>query len=156
MTGRYEKEDQLEAAMKKLITFISIFAMIFVFNTIPFAGPGIVIKDSGLKYMDLVVGTGATAEMGEIAVIHLTGWIDDNGQKGAEFISSHDRGKPVSFKLGTGQVMKGWNEGVAGMKVGGRRRLMIPSKLGYGAKGAGELVPPDADLIFEVELLEVK
>jgi FKBP-type peptidyl-prolyl cis-trans isomerase len=106
--------------------------------------------------VDLEVGTGATAEPEKIAVIHLTGWLDDNGQKGVEFISSQDRGKPVSFKLGTGNVMKGWNEGVAGMKVGGKRRLMIPSMLGYGARGAEGVVPPNADLIFDIELLEVK
>jgi FKBP-type peptidyl-prolyl cis-trans isomerase len=146
----------MEDAMKKLLTFLYRFFFVFIFTAVSFAEQGIVVMDSGLKYVDLEVGTGATAEPEKIAVIHLTGWLDDNGQKGVEFISSQDRGKPVSFKLGTGNVMKGWNEGVAGMKVGGKRRLMIPSMLGYGARGAEGVVPPNADLIFDIELLEVK
>ena len=113
------------------------------------------MTNSGLKYKDLEIGTGAEATIGKIAVIHLTGWLDDNGQKGDQFICSRDYGKPVSFKLGTQKVMQGWNIGVAGMRVGGKRRLMVPSELGYGTKGVPNVVPPNADLIFDVELLKV-
>ena len=142
--------------MNKLMAFLIIFIFMIVFNSLSPAGDGIVVTHSGLKYQDLKIGAGATAEVGNIVVIHLIGWLDDNGQKGKEFIRSHDREKPVSFKLGTEKVMQGWNLGVAGMKVGGKRRLMISSELGYGTKGAAEVVPPNTDLIFEVELLKVK
>jgi FKBP-type peptidyl-prolyl cis-trans isomerase len=142
--------------VKKLVALIGVFILIFVQTPFSFAWQAIFVPGSGLKYQDLEVGTGATAEVGKVVVVHLTGWLDDNGRKGEEFFSSYDRGKPVSFKLGTGNVMQGWNEGVAGMKVGGRRRLMIPANLGYGAKGAGDIVPPDADLIFDIALLDVK
>ncbi|MGD9384303.1 MAG: FKBP-type peptidyl-prolyl cis-trans isomerase [Desulfobacterales bacterium] len=142
--------------MNKLMALVSIFIVIIVFNSVLPADERIVVTHSGLKYQDLKIGAEATAEVGNIVVIHIIGWLDDNGQKGMEFIDSHDRGMPVSFKLGTEKVMQGWNLGVAGMKVGGKRRLMIPSELGYGAKKAAEVVPPNADLICEVELLEVK
>ena len=142
--------------MKKWVTLIGVFILIVVSTPFSFAEQAIVVPGSGLKYQDLVVGTGATAEIGKVVVVHLSGWLDDNGRKGVKFFSSYDRGKPVSFKLGTAKVLQGWNEGVAGMKVGGRRRLMIPANLGYGAKGAGAIVPPDANLIFDIELLEIK
>lgn len=142
--------------MNKFIAFVSMVIVMIVFNSLSLAGEGIVATDSGLEYQDLKIGAGATAEVGNIVVIHIIGWLDDNGQKGVKFIDSNDRGKPVSFKLGTEKVMQGWNLGVAGMKVGGKRRLMIPSEAGYGAKGAAEVVPPNTDLIFDVELLEVK
>ena len=142
--------------MKKLVTLIGAFILIVVSTPFSFAEQATAVPDSGLKYQDLVVGTGAAAEIGEVVVVHLTGWLDDNGHKGVRFFSSYDRGKPVSFRLGTSKVLQGWNEGVAGMKVGGSRRLMIPAKLGYGAKGAGDIVPPDANLIFDIELLEIK
>ena len=108
-----------------------------------------VTTSSGLQYVDLTVGTGATAEAGQTVTVHYTGWLD-NGKK---FDSSVDRGQPFSFSLGAGRVIKGWDEGVKGMKVGGKRKLTIPSKLGYGAQGAGDLIPPHATLIFDVELL---
>jgi FKBP-type peptidyl-prolyl cis-trans isomerase len=142
--------------MQKMPKIIVAFTLVSFFITAPLAAQDVVYMESGLKYEDLVVGSGATAEAGNIAVIHLTGWLDENGRRGVEFINSKDRGKPVSFKLGTSSVMKAWNEGVPGMKVGGKRRLMVPSKLGYGSKGAGGHVPPNADLIIDVELLEVK
>ena len=144
------------STINKFMAFVSMFIVIIVFNSVSPADEGIVVTLSGLKYQDLKIGAGATAEVGNIVVIHIIGWLDDNGQKGLEFIDSHNRGKPVSFKLGTEKVMQGWNLGVAGMKVGGKRRLMIPSELGYGAKRAAEVVPSNADLIFEVVLLEVK
>jgi peptidylprolyl isomerase len=111
---------------------------------------------SGLRYEDHKVGDGAEAVKGKIVVVHYTGWLDDHGKKGKKFDSSVDRGKPFTFPLGAGRVIKGWDEGVAGMKVGGKRTLYIPSSLGYGARGAGRAIPPNADLIFDVELPEVK
>ena len=106
---------------------------------------------SGLQYWDIVVGTGATAAPGNTVKVHYSGFLT-SGQK---FDSSRDRGEPFSFPLGQGQVIKGWDEGVAGMKVGGQRQLRIPPQLGYGAAGAGGAIPPNATLIFDVELLEV-
>lgn len=109
----------------------------------------------GLKYTDTTVGTGATAEPGHTVTVHYTGWLDQNGQHGKKFDSSLDRGQPFTFSLGAHQVIRGWDEGVAGMKVGGKRTLTIPPDLGYGAQGAGGVIPPNATLIFDVELLKV-
>jgi FKBP-type peptidyl-prolyl cis-trans isomerase len=114
--------------------------------------PKTVELKSGLKYQDLKAGTGDEAKKGHTVEVHYTGWLASNNKK---FDSSHDRKKTFSFELGAGEVIKGWDEGVAGMKVGGKRKLMIPSKLGYGARGAGKVIPPDADLVFEVELIKV-
>lgn len=107
---------------------------------------------SGLQYVDQVVGTGDIAVAGKTASVHYTGWLE-NGNK---FDSSIDRGQPFSFPLGAGRVIKGWDEGVQGMKVGGKRKLTIPSALGYGPRGAGGVIPPNATLIFDVELLGVR
>ena len=107
---------------------------------------------SGLKYIDVVVGTGKEAARGTLATVHYTGWLT-NGKK---FDSSVDRRDPFSFPIGAGQVIRGWDEGVAGMKVGGKRKLTIPPDLGYGARGAGGVIPPNATLVFDVELLEIR
>jgi FKBP-type peptidyl-prolyl cis-trans isomerase len=111
-----------------------------------------VTTPSGLKYDDLTVGTGAEAKMGQTVSVHYTGWLTD----GKKFDSSVDRKQPFEFPLGMGRVIKGWDEGVQGMKVGGKRKLTIPPGLGYGARGAGGAIPPDATLIFDVELLGIK
>nr|WP_271206092.1 FKBP-type peptidyl-prolyl cis-trans isomerase [Methylopila jiangsuensis] len=111
---------------------------------------------SGLKYQEETVGTGAEAAPGKTVQVHYTGWLDKGGEKGAKFDSSRDRGDPFDFRLGAGQVIQGWDEGVAGMKVGGKRTLIIPAELGYGARGAGGVIPPNATLIFDVELLGVR
>jgi len=111
---------------------------------------------NGLKYTDTNVGTGAEATKGHKVSVHYTGWLYNNGAKGAKFDSSLDRGQPFAFGLGAGQVIRGWDEGVAGMKVGGKRTLIIPPALGYGARGAGGVIPPNATLMFDVELLGVQ
>jgi peptidylprolyl isomerase len=107
---------------------------------------------SGLRYRDEVEGTGQEARKGDHVVVHYTGTLED----GNKFDSSRDRNQPFEFALGTGTVIRGWDEGVAGMKVGGRRTLVIPSQLGYGARGAGNVIPPDATLVFDVELVDIR
>jgi FKBP-type peptidyl-prolyl cis-trans isomerase FkpA len=107
------------------------------------------ITDSGLKYEDITEGDGNIAEAGQLVTVHYTGWLTD----GNKFDSSKDRNDPFRFKLGAGNVIRGWDEGVAGMKVGGARKLTIPANLGYGAQGAGGVIPPNAILVFEIELL---
>ena len=110
---------------------------------------------SGLQIDDVVVGDGPVATVGAHVSVHYTGWLYDNGQAGRKFDSSKDRGQPFDFPLGAGHVIRGWDEGVQGMKVGGTRKLLIPSELGYGARGAGGVIPGGATLLFEVELLGV-
>jgi FKBP-type peptidyl-prolyl cis-trans isomerase FkpA len=112
----------------------------------------VITTPSGLQYEDLAEGNGPAAKAGDSVEVHYTGWLDD----GTKFDSSHDRGTPFGFQLGAGRVIRGWDEGVAGMKVGGKRRLVIPSGLAYGARGAGGVIPPNAQLTFEVELLRVR
>lgn len=109
-----------------------------------------------LKVTDSVVGTGIEAVPGKAVLVHYDGYLSDKGEKGKKFDSSHDRGQPFSFKLGSHQVIEGWEQGVKGMKIGGKRTLIIPPDLGYGARGAGGVIPPNAELIFDVELLDVK
>lgn len=108
---------------------------------------------SGLQFEDTVVGSGAEAKPGRNVTVHYTGWLYENGKQGAKFDSSKDRDEPFVFSLGAGMVIKGWDEGVQGMKEGGQRVLIIPANLGYGARGAGGVIPPNATLKFEVELL---
>ena len=128
---------------------------------LPFAGTALaqettVTTPSGLKIEDTKVGEGASPATGQTCVMHYTGWLYENGQKGRKFDSSVDRGEPFEFPIGTGRVIKGWDEGVASMKVGGKRTLIIPPELGYGARGAGGVIPPNATLIFDVELLGIR
>jgi FKBP-type peptidyl-prolyl cis-trans isomerase FkpA len=109
---------------------------------------------SGLQFDDVVIGKGAVARTGQPVSVHYTGWLFKDGAKGAKFDSSKDRGDPFEFELGAGEVIAGWDEGVQGMKTGGKRTLVIPPQLGYGPRGAGGVIPPNATLMFEVELLE--
>ena len=112
-----------------------------------------------LVKQDVKTGTGAEATSGKQVTVHYTGWLYDTSKpdhKGNKFDSSRDRNEPFSFRLGGGEVIRGWDEGVAGMKVGGQRTLTIPADMGYGARGAGGVIPPNATLLFDVELLDVK
>ena len=132
-----------------LLVFLGIFLLPFL----SFAADEAMVKtSSGLQYADLVVGTGREAHAGETATVHYTGTLVD----GTKFDSSKDRNKPFSFRLGAGHVIKGWDEGVEGMKIGGTRKLVIPSDLGYGTRGAGSIIPPNATLIFIVELQDLR
>jgi peptidylprolyl isomerase len=115
-----------------------------------------VTTPSGLKYHDEVVGTGPEPKAGQQVTVQYTGWLDEAGKKGKKFDSSRDRNQPFSFTIGAGQVIQGWDEGVMSMKTGGKRTLIIPPQLGYGARGAGGVIPPNATLIFDVELLGAK
>ena len=111
---------------------------------------------SGLTIIDNKVGSGASPKIGQTAVVHYTGWLYQDGKKGKQFDSSRTRGEPFEFPLGQGKVIPGWDEGVETMKVGGRRTLIVPPQLGYGAAGAGGAIPPNSTLLFDVELLDVK
>ncbi|HKM99488.1 MAG TPA: FKBP-type peptidyl-prolyl cis-trans isomerase [Candidatus Binataceae bacterium] len=147
--------------LKKLVLglCIGIGALLYVAHAMaaaPASG-AMVTMDSGLKYKDLKVGTGAVAHAGDQVSVHYTGWLQNpDGSKGKKFDSSRDRGQPFAFGLGAQQVIKGWDDGVQGMRVGGERELIIPPALGYGQSGAGGVIPPNATLIFDVELLAIK
>jgi len=138
--------------MKKVLFLILVFSLACSGLTLA----EVVTTDSGLRYEDHAVGEGAEAKLGTLVTVHYTGWLNDNDAKGRKFDSSHNRGTPFMFSLGSRRVIMGWEEGVAGMKVGGKRTLYIPSQLGYGERGAGGVIPPNADLIFDVELLKVE
>ncbi len=120
-----------------------------------YAATKMVTTPTGLRYSDEKAGIGVEAVKGKMVSVHYTGWLDNNGAIGKKFDSSLERMQPFAFTLGVGQVIPGWDQGVAGMKVGGKRTLLIPSSLGYGARGAGSAIPPNANLIFDVELLDV-
>ena len=141
-----------------LLTFILIAALSGTSTTIApaqTAGKSMTTA-SGLQITDSTLGTGVSPKTGQTCVMHYTGWLYVNGAKGKKFDSSVDRGQPFEFPIGTGRVIRGWDEGVASMKVGGKRTLIIPPALGYGANGAGGVIPPNATLNFDVELLGVK
>ncbi len=147
--------------MKKYSAILFSTLLTLLFSTQAIAVPStenskVISTQSGLRYLDEKIGEGVEAVKGKSAIVHYTGWLNNQGKKGAKFDSSIDRGQTFKFLLGAGQVIKGWDEGVQGMKVGGKRTLMIPSNLGYGKRGAGAAIPPDADLIFDVELINIK
>jgi peptidylprolyl isomerase len=140
-----------------LLAAAIIVTMAGVVTAAPAIAQTVMTTPSGLKIIDINVGTGATPKAGQTCVMHYTGWLYENGAKGKKFDSSVDRGKPFEFPIGAHQVIAGWDEGVATMKVGGKRTLIIPPELGYGARGAGGgLIPPNATLLFDVELLAIK
>ena len=166
--GRLEKSVFRERAHMKryfrrtnLPTLFAAAAAFAILTSIPVPAtaqtPGkTMTTPSGLQISDSTVGSGASPKPGQICVMHYTGWLYENGQKGKKFDSSVDRNEPFEFPIGQRQVIAGWDEGVATMKVGGKRTLIIPPALGYGARGAGGVIPPNATLMFEVELLGVK
>jgi peptidylprolyl isomerase len=144
-------------AVLRLLAAVVLALGAFAIATTPTSAQGTTMTTaSGLQITDSKVGSGASPKTGQVCVMHYTGWLYDNGAKGAKFDSSLDRGEPFEFQIGMGQVIKGWDEGVASMKIGGKRTLIIPPQLGYGARGAGGVIPPNATLIFDVELLGVK
>jgi FKBP-type peptidyl-prolyl cis-trans isomerase len=135
---------------------LAIAAAVPLLGRVDAATNQVIEMPNGLKYTDTKTGDGATATPGNKVSVHYTGWLYNNGAKGAKFDSSVDRGQPFQFTLGAHQVIAGWDEGVAGMKVGGKRTLIIPPELGYGARGAGGVIPPNATLMFDVELFGVQ
>ncbi|OQY87961.1 MAG: peptidylprolyl isomerase [Anaerolineae bacterium UTCFX2] len=145
-------------AIGAVVVIILAAVAFFVYNSRPPAesqptpGGTMITTASGLQYEDLVIGTGAQAQPGDTVSVQYTGWLQD----GTKFDSSLNRNQPFTFTLDMGNVIRGWDEGVGGMKVGGKRRLVIPPDLAYGSRGAGGVIPPNATLIFEVELLEVR
>lgn len=141
--------------MKRFTTIVASLVMAALFAVPAFAAKDAkgktVVTASGLKYVDVVVGKGASPKPGKMVKVHYTGTLEN----GTKFDSSVDRNEPFSFVIGVGQVIQGWDEGVMTMKVGGKRKLIIPAKLGYGTRGAGGVIPPNATLLFDVELLDV-
>jgi peptidylprolyl isomerase len=135
---------------------IALAAMAANVLTSPARAQHVTMTADGLGIIDTKVGTGATPKAGQTVVVHYTGWLYEGGKRGKKFDSSVDRGQPFEFPLGKGQVIQGWDEGVATMKVGGERTLIIPPSLGYGSNGAGGAIPPNATLLFDVKLLAVK
>ena len=158
VTGRYvEKSTDKGKDTSVNARFVKVYSKRagrwqLVFSQLTPIAPPESATNSGLKYLDIVVGSGASPQPGQSVTVHYTGTLVD----GSKFDSSVDRGEPFTFRIGVGQVIRGWDEGVMGMKIGGKRRLIIPPHLGYGARGAGGVIPPNATLIFEVELLGVK
>ena len=143
------------AVLSALAGIITLASAIVAPATAQTAGAAMTTPD-GLKIIDTKVGTGPSPKTGQTVVVHYTGWLYENGAKGKKFNSSVDRNEPFEFPLGVHRVIAGWDEGVATMKVGGKRTLIIPPELGYGARGAGGVIPPNATLMFDVELLSIK
>ncbi len=148
----YPSSRILSVANQKICVLLALIGLFLLPCTGQAAKEDMVTTPSGLQYVDLVAGSGREAKAGDTATVHYTGTLVD----GTKFDSSKDHGEPFPFQLGAGRVIKGWDEGVEGMKIGGTRKLVIPPELGYGARGAGAAIPPNAMLIFEVELLGLK
>ena len=140
--------------MNKLYVFIGVVLLVLALVGSASA-ESFTIMPSGLKYKDLKVGSGLEAQLGDIALIHFVGWLDEKGQRGKEIYNSRMQQKPMSFVIGTDKVMQGWNEGVIGMRVGGTRLLRIPPELGYGTKAVEDVVPANSYLQFTIELLKI-
>jgi peptidylprolyl isomerase len=139
-----------------IIAILSSSAVGVTMLSIAQAASEVTLTASGLKIIDNKIGSGASPKIGQTCVMHYTGWLYINGAQGKKFDSSRDRGEPFEFSIGQGKVIPGWDEGIETMKVGGKRTLIIPPQLGYGAAGAGASIPPNSTLIFDVELLDVK
>jgi peptidylprolyl isomerase len=152
---KWREETEREAIMSKFYHCIGSALLLLVFSGFSFA-ESFITMPSGLKYRDLKVGTGVQAQTGSTVVVHISGWVDENGQKGKEIYRTRKENSPVSFVVGTDKVMRGWNEGVIGMQAGGSRLLLVPPELGFGNKAVEDVIPPHAHLRFIIELLEVK
>lgn len=139
-----------------LLTAVLLAAAMVVLMPNDSSAQDTITTSSGLRYVEHEAGAGEKAEAGDNVVVHYTGWLYVDGEKGNKFDSSRDRNQPFNFPLGAGRVIGGWDEGVAGMRPGGKRTLIIPPALGYGARGAGGVIPPNATLMFDVELLEIR
>lgn len=149
---------RLHLRLPGLVIFAAVAALMAVSSSSPSqaASPQTYYTDSGLGVGDVTVGTGPQPKPGDTVVVHYTGWLYERGTKSKKFDSSVARGEPFAFTLGAGQVIDGWDEGIASMKQGGKRTLIIPPELAYGVSGAGDAIPPNATLTFDVELLDVK
>ena len=149
--ARFTRRAVMEKTMKPRTGFL--FGMLLLLlSGMALAASSFSVSPNGVQYKDLHAGSGPVAEPGDIVRVHFVGWLDEENQKGKELFNTRNRGKPVSFVVGTEKVMPAWNDGVIGMQVGGKRLLMVPPKLGYGSKGVQDIVPPDASLIFLFEL----
>lgn len=142
--------------MKRCLCKIVMLFLLVPLATVLIAADAFQMTTQGLLYKDLKPGSGETAAMGDVATIHFTGWLDAAGQKGKEIYNSHRYNEPLSFVVGTDRVMQGWNEGVIGMRAGGKRLLKVPPSLGYGSKGVEDIIAPDARLIFIIDLIDVE
>jgi len=138
------------------ITIAGLLLLPTVLTSSPVVAEDFQVTPNGVQYKDLKPGSGETAAVGDVAIMNFTGWLDDAGKKGKEFYDSRRQGKPVAFVIGTDWIMQGWNEGVIGMRPGGKRLLRVPPALGYGARGVQDLVPPDTPLIFIIDLIDLE
>jgi FKBP-type peptidyl-prolyl cis-trans isomerase FkpA len=142
--------------MNTLVRSAALLLLAFSAAGVVSAAGGFTTTGKGVQYKDLKPGTGERAEVGDVATLHFTGWLEEKGGKGRELYDTHTRNDPVSFVVGTDRVMPGWNEGVIGMKPGGKRLVKVPAELGYGSRGVQDVVPPNAALIFVIDLLELQ
>jgi FKBP-type peptidyl-prolyl cis-trans isomerase len=142
--------------MITLVRSAALLLLSFLMAGNAFAAGGFITTGKGLQYKDLKPGTGERAEVGDVATLHFVGWLDDKGGKGREIYDTHRRGETVSFVIGTDRVMQGWNEGVIGMQQGGKRLVKVPAELGYGSREVQGVVPPNAGLIFVIDLLDLR
>ena len=142
--------------MKTVFKAILLLALLASMASVAQADPPFQLTPQGARYKDLQPGTGDSAEPGDVATIHFTGWLDDNGKEGRQIYNTRKEHRPISFVIGTDRVMPGWNEGVIGMRQGGKRLVMLPPALGYGGRGAQDAVPPGSSLIFVIDLVELE
>jgi FKBP-type peptidyl-prolyl cis-trans isomerase len=154
-TARFTRTAVMEKIMKPR-TVLLFGMLLFLLSGMALAASSFSVSPNGVQYKDLHAGSGPAAEPGDIVRVHFVGWLDEENQKGTELFNTRNRGKPVSFVVGTEKVMPAWNDGVIGMQAGGKRLLMVPPKLGYGSKGVQDVVPPDASLIFLFELVDLQ
>jgi FKBP-type peptidyl-prolyl cis-trans isomerase len=149
-------QKKMEAHMKIMVNSLIMVCVLMLFIPVAFSNDTIIESKHGLSFITLEQGSGRTAVTGDIVTIHFTGWLDKNAEKGLKFFNSREHEQAVTYKLGTERVMQGWNIGVTGMKPGEKRRVMIPSSLGYGKSGIENIIPENANLIFEIELLRIE